>query len=91
MAADQIAREALALTRLQLDEVRRRIAEVESGAVTLIPGDEALAQVRSLVANQIAQLDRSVPEPRPGSDGERGLDSAHRGGYHRESSSFEDR
>ncbi len=38
------------ITRLQLDEVRRRIAEVESGAVALIPGDEALAQVRNLIA-----------------------------------------
>ena len=35
----------------QITEVRRRIAEVESGAVTLIPGDEALAHVRHLVAS----------------------------------------
>lgn len=39
----------------QLSEVRRRIAEVESGAVTLIPGGEALAKVqRLLVAEQVA-------------------------------------
>jgi len=35
----------------QTAEVRRRIAEVESGAVALIPGDEALARVRQLVAS----------------------------------------
>jgi putative addiction module component (TIGR02574 family) len=34
----------------QTAEVRRRIAEVESGAVALIPGEDALAQVRQLVA-----------------------------------------
>lgn len=33
-----------------LAEVRRRIARVEAGEVTLIPGDEALAQVRRLLA-----------------------------------------
>ena len=32
-----------------LSEVRRRIAEVESGAVTLIPGEEALARVRQMI------------------------------------------
>jgi putative addiction module component (TIGR02574 family) len=37
------------VARQQLDEVRRRIAEVESGAVALIPGDQALEQVRNLV------------------------------------------
>jgi putative addiction module component (TIGR02574 family) len=35
----------------QVAEVRRRIAEVESGEVSLIPGDEALARVRQLVAS----------------------------------------
>ena len=35
----------------QMTEVRRRMAEVESGAVRLIPGDEALAHVRRLVAS----------------------------------------
>ncbi len=35
----------------QTAEVRRRIAEVESGEVTLIPGDEALAHVRRIVAS----------------------------------------
>ena len=34
----------------QVTEVRRRIAQVESGEVALIPGDEALAHVRRLVA-----------------------------------------
>ena len=36
--------------RAQIDEVRRRIAEVESGVVKLIPGEQALAEVRRLVA-----------------------------------------
>ena len=35
----------------QVAEVRRRIAQVESGEVALIPGEEALAQVRRLVAS----------------------------------------
>jgi putative addiction module component (TIGR02574 family) len=35
----------------QITEVQRRIAEVESGCVTLIPGEEALARVRALVAS----------------------------------------
>ena len=33
----------------QLAEVRRRIAQVESGEAQLIPGDEALARGRSLL------------------------------------------
>lgn len=33
-----------------LSEVRRRIAQVESGEATLIPGDEVLARVRRLLA-----------------------------------------
>ena len=37
--------------RVQIDEVRRRIAQVESGAVRLIPGEQALDQVRRLVAS----------------------------------------
>ena len=39
------------IERAQLDEVRRRIAQVESGQVTLIPGEQALEQVRRLVAS----------------------------------------
>ena len=42
------------ITREQLDEVRRRIAQVESGEVALIPGDEALARVRTLLAEHRA-------------------------------------
>lgn len=34
----------------QLAEVQRRIAEVESGEVELIPGDEVLARARQLLA-----------------------------------------
>jgi len=48
--ADDVAPE---ITTAQLAEVRRRIAEVESGEATLIPGDEALAQVRNLLANHL--------------------------------------
>ena len=40
----------------QLTKVRRRIAEVESGEVTLIPGEEALAQVRRLVGSSSAAV-----------------------------------
>ena len=35
----------------QTAELRWRIAEVESGEVTLIPGDEALTHVRRIVAS----------------------------------------
>ena len=38
----------------QVAEVRRRIAEIESGEVSLIPGAEALAYVRRIVASEIA-------------------------------------
>jgi putative addiction module component (TIGR02574 family) len=41
------------ITTAQLAEVRRRIAEVDSGEVALIPGDEALARVRSLLAQHL--------------------------------------
>ena len=37
------------IERAHLDEVRRRVGEVESGAVKLIPGDQALSEVRRLV------------------------------------------
>jgi putative addiction module component (TIGR02574 family) len=37
------------IAKAQLEEVRRRIAEVKSGNVALIPGDEALTQVRKLL------------------------------------------
>ena len=42
------------ITRAQLDEVHRRVAQVESGEVALIPGDEALARVRTLLAEHRA-------------------------------------
>ncbi len=41
------------IAEAQLAEVRRRIAQVESGEVALIPGDEALARVRRLLADHI--------------------------------------
>ncbi len=39
------------IAQAQIAEVRRRIAQVEAGEVTLIPGDEALAHVRRTVAS----------------------------------------
>ena len=39
------------IERAQIKEVRRRIAQVESGHVTLIPGDQALEQVRRLITS----------------------------------------
>lgn len=39
------------IERSQIDEVRRRIAQVESGEATLMPGEQALEQVRRLVAS----------------------------------------
>jgi hypothetical protein len=36
-----------------LAEVRRRIAQVESGEVELVPRDEALARVRNLLAHNL--------------------------------------
>ena len=41
------------ITEAQLSEVRRRIAQVESGEAALIPGDEALARVRNLLAQHL--------------------------------------
>jgi len=41
------------ITSEQLAEVRRRIAQVESAEVELIPGDEALARVRNLLAEHL--------------------------------------
>jgi putative addiction module component (TIGR02574 family) len=35
----------------QIIEVRSRIAQVESGEISLIPGEEALAHVRRIVAS----------------------------------------
>jgi putative addiction module component (TIGR02574 family) len=41
------------ITSAQLAEVRRRIAQAESGEVELIPGDEALSRVRNLLAQRL--------------------------------------
>jgi putative addiction module component (TIGR02574 family) len=38
------------ITEAQLAEVKRRVAEVESGEVELIPADEVFARARSLLA-----------------------------------------
>ena len=40
------------ITSAQFAEVRRRIAEVESGDVELIPGDEVLARARRLLVDR---------------------------------------
>ena len=39
------------IQRAHLDEIRRRVAQVESGEVKLIPGDEALARVRNVLTS----------------------------------------
>lgn len=41
------------ITTAQLAEVRRRIAQVESGEVELVAGDEALARIRNLLAQHL--------------------------------------
>ena len=42
------------IQRAHIDEIRKRIAQVESGEVELIPGDEALAHVRKLLSEHSA-------------------------------------
>jgi putative addiction module component (TIGR02574 family) len=42
------------IQRAHIDEVRKRIAQVESGEVKLIPGDEALARVRNVLTKHSA-------------------------------------
>lgn len=42
------------IQRAHIDEVRKRIAQVESGDVELIPGDKALASVRKLLSEHSA-------------------------------------
>lgn len=49
--ADDIPAE---IQRAHIDEVRKRIAQVESGEVGLILGDEALARVRKLLSEHSA-------------------------------------
>jgi hypothetical protein len=44
--------------RTQIEEVRRRIAAVESGVVRLIPGEQALAEVRGFVVLAGVRLTR---------------------------------
>jgi putative addiction module component (TIGR02574 family) len=41
------------ITEAQLAEVRRCIADLESREAQLIPGDEALARVRNLLADYV--------------------------------------
>ena len=42
------------IQRAHIEEVRKRITQVESGKVDLIPGDEALARVRNLLTKDSA-------------------------------------
>ena len=42
------------IQRAHIDEVRKRITQVESGEVDLIPADEALARVRNLLTKNSA-------------------------------------
>lgn len=42
------------IQRAHIDEIRKRIAQVESGEVQLIPGDEALARVRNVLTKHSA-------------------------------------
>lgn len=51
------------ITRAQLDEVRQRFAQVESGEVALISGDEALTRVRTQ-ANSHTLPDKTPTPPR---------------------------
>jgi len=39
------------IAQAQITEVRKRIMEVQAGEVSLIPGDDALAHVRRIVAS----------------------------------------
>ena len=47
----------------QLAEVRRRIAQVESGEATLIPGDEALARAKSACGTSHSANGREMQKP----------------------------
>jgi putative addiction module component (TIGR02574 family) len=53
------------ITQAQLAEVRRRIAQVESGEVELIPGDEALARVRRLLDARLADMEAHPDDQSP--------------------------
>lgn len=44
------------ITSAQVAEVQRRVAQVESGEVTLIPGDEVLAKARRLLKAQALEV-----------------------------------
>jgi putative addiction module component (TIGR02574 family) len=53
------------ITNAQIAEVRRRIAEVESGEVELIPGDEVLARVRRLLDARLADMEAHPSDQSP--------------------------
>jgi putative addiction module component (TIGR02574 family) len=53
------------ITNVQLVEVRRRIAEVESDDAELIPGDEVSAQVRQLLDARLADMKRYPDDQSP--------------------------
>jgi putative addiction module component (TIGR02574 family) len=41
----------------QISELRRRVAQVEAGEVTLISGEDAMAHIRQIVASALAKSD----------------------------------
>lgn len=53
------------ITSAQLAGVRRRIAEVESGEVELILGDEVLARARRLLDARLADVERKPDDQSP--------------------------
>jgi putative addiction module component (TIGR02574 family) len=53
------------ITKAQLAEVKRRIAEVESGEVELIPGDEVLARARRLLDARLADMEAHPDDQSP--------------------------
>jgi len=53
------------ITSAHLAEVRRRIAEVESGEVHLTPGDEVLARARRLLDARLADMEAYPDDQSP--------------------------
>jgi len=56
------------ISSAHLAEVRRRIADVESGEAELIPGDEVSAQVRQLLDARLADMKRHPDDQSPWPD-----------------------
>jgi hypothetical protein len=56
---------SLEISSAHLAEVKRRIADVESGEAELIPGDEVSAQVRQLLDARLTDMKRSPDDQSP--------------------------